>query len=87
MKPMSVTPLAVRALAGQVGFTRFDIVDGNVVHCVLYHRGRPLTQIVGRVTDVQKLLDFCRKEGIAIDDDRTPCTPAWADDPWVVYGA
>ena len=83
----AITPMMVRAVAGQFGFRHLRLVEGNVVHSLLQHGNRTLTQVVGRVTDAQRLLDFCRAEHIAIDDDRTPYVPEWRDDPWVDYGA
>ena len=87
MSSIPVTPRVIRVLAGQTGFCRFRLVDGNEVRCELRSSGKALSQIVGYVTNAQRLIDFCRGEDIEIQDDRTPHIPEWADDPWVAYGA
>ena len=86
MSTVPVTPLVIRVLSGQAGFCRFRLVGGNEVRCELRSRGKTRSQLVGYVTDAQRLIDFCRRESIEIEDDRTPYM-LWADDPWVAYGA
>ena len=83
----SITTSLVRVLAGQVGFRRLRITDGNVIQCLVSSRGQMITQQVGQVSDVQRLIDFCQDESIEIRDDRTPHLPSWAEDPWAAYGA
>ena len=87
MSNIRVTPMVVKALAGQVGFRRLRITDGSYVESLISIQGRMFAQHVGQVRDVQKLIDFCRREGIEIEDDRLPPIPAWAEDPWVAFGA
>ena len=80
---ITITPSVVRALAGQSGFIRFCIKDGNVVRSIVGRR----SQEVGQVTDVGRLMQFCAKVGVEVEDQRTPTTPQWIEDPWVLYGA
>ncbi|MCJ7736043.1 MAG: hypothetical protein MUQ10_01840 [Anaerolineae bacterium] len=80
---ITITPNVVRALAGQSGFIRFCIKDGNVLRSIV---GR-WSQEVGQVTDVSKLMQFCAQLGVEIDDQRTPPALQWIEDPWVLYGA
>ena len=87
MSSVSITPQRIRIIAGQSGFRGLRLTDGNVVQSLLRSGKRTLLQEIGCVTDVQRLLDFCRRESIEIEDIRTPYIPEWVDDPWVAYGA
>ena len=80
---ITITPNVVRALAGQYGFIRMCIKDGNLLRSIVGRR----SQEVGQVTDASKLMQFCAEVGVEIEDQRTPHVPEWIEDPWVLYGA
>ena len=80
---ITVTPFVVRVLAGQSGFIRFCIKDGNVLRSIVGRR----SQEVGQVTDASRLMQFCAEVGVEIEDQRTLPAPQWIEDLWVLYGA
>jgi len=81
-----ITPKRIRTVAAQSGFWGLVIGDGNIVRSLIWHRTASFSQEIGHVRDPWRLIDFCDREGIQIEDDRTIPVPEWREDPWIQYG-